>query len=543
VGKLSLKFLGPPEVRYGGRPVRFRARKAVALLAYLAAEGGRRRRAEIIELLWPGSDEAHGRAAMRSALSSLRKTLEEAAEPSEKPYLLTDGDSVGLASGPNVELDLRTLEAAYTLARSNPRADYLDDDARLDLIAELRAAAEAYRGEFLEGFSLDDAPDFDAWVDAERETWRGRMNLVCERLSRFQMESGEIGEAITTAVRWTRHSPLSEEAHRRLMEAQFASGDRSGALNTYETFRSVLARKLGTQPGPEMETLAAVARSGAQRSVTPSAPRSEPAPSHPGTPFVGRAEEFGTLVAGYQDALSGEAKAVALLGDAGIGKTRLAEEFLLWARGEGADVLSGRTNEAGGRLPYGVLVGAIRPRVERERAPDDLLEDVWLSELSRILPELRDRYLDLPPPTGDEEEARTGLFEAVTRLVMALAARSPVVLFLDDLHWASRASLDVLQYAGQRWTEEGARVLLVLGLREEATDALPAPAGWVSELGRALPVKRLALGPLAVGETLELLRALAGDPGHGEQLPPDLEQPVGRRSIAPPLRRRRRLSR
>ena len=86
--KLSLKLLGPPEARHGGRLVRFRARKALALLAYLAAVGGRPRRGEIIELLWPGSDEAHGRAALRSALSSLRKALEESAEPSENPISL-----------------------------------------------------------------------------------------------------------------------------------------------------------------------------------------------------------------------------------------------------------------------------------------------------------------------------------------------------------------------------------------------------------------------------------------------------------------------
>src|SRR5215204_914193 len=523
--KLSLKFLGSPEVRHGERPVRFRARKALALLAYLATEGGRRRRGEIIELLWPGSDEAHGRTALRSALSSLRKALEEAAEPSEEHYLLTNGDALGLTSGPNLELDLHTLAAAHALARSNPRADYLDDDARLEVLARLRAAAEAYRGDFLEGFSLDDAPDFDLWVDAERETWRGRMNLVCERLSKLQLESGEIGEAITTAARWTEHAPLSEEAHRRLMEVQFAAGDRSGALNTYETFRSILARKVGTEPGPETEVMATVSRGGAPRPVRPPVPRIVPAPSHPGTPFVGRAEEFGILVEYYQAALSGEASAVALLGDAGIGKTRLAEEFLLWAREEGADVLSGRTNEAGGRLPYGVLIGAIRPRVERERAPDDLLEDVWLSELSRILPELGDRYPDLLPPTGDEAEARTRLFEAVTRLVMALAARSPVVLFLDDLHWASRASLDMLQYTGRRWAEEGARVLLVLGLRVETTEALPAPSRWVSELSRALPVRRLTLNPLAAGETLDLVRVLAGGvAGRSEGVSSDLER-------------------
>jgi DNA-binding SARP family transcriptional activator len=207
VEKLTLNLLGPPEVRHGGRPVRFRARKALALLAYLAAKGGRRPRGEIIELLWPGSDEAHGRAALRSALSNLRKTLEEDSEPSEKPHLLTDGDSLGLASGPDLELDLHTLEAAHALARSNPRTDYLDDDARLELFARLRAGAEAYRGDFLEGFSLDDAPDFDLWVDAEREAWRGRMNLVCERLSKPQLENSEISEAITTAARWTGHAP------------------------------------------------------------------------------------------------------------------------------------------------------------------------------------------------------------------------------------------------------------------------------------------------------------------------------------------------
>ncbi|HEV8224380.1 MAG TPA: AAA family ATPase [Rubrobacteraceae bacterium] len=479
----------------------------------------------MIELLWPGSDEAHGRTALRSALSSLRKTLEEAAAPSEKHYLLTKGDSIGLTSDPNIELDLDILEAAHVLARSNPRTDHLGDDARSEVLARLRAATEAYRGNFLEGFSLDDAPEFDLWVDAEREIRRGRMNLVCERLSKLQLESGEIGEAITTAARWTEHAPLSEEAHRRLMEVQFAAGDRTGALNTYETFRSILARKLGTVPGPETQAMATVGQSSAPQPVRPLAPHPEPAPSHPGTPFVGRAKEFGVLIEGYQASISGEARAVVLLGDAGIGKTRLGEEFLLWAREEGADVLSGRTNEAGGRLPYGVLIDAIRPRVEGERAPDDLLEDVWLSELSRILPELRDRYPDLPAPAGAEAEARTRLFEAVTRLVMALAERSPVVLFLDDLHWASRVSLDVLQYAGRRWAEESTRVLLVLNLRAEVTETLPAPGGWVFELGRALPVRRLTLNPLAAEETLDLVRTLAGGAaGRSEGISSELER-------------------
>ena len=536
MGKLTLRLLGPPEMHYEGRPVRFHARKALALLAYLAAEGKPRPRGEIITLLWPESDERRGRMALRSALSSLRKTLEEAAESPGRSYLLADDDSLGLTFGPDLELDLHILEDAYTLARSNPRLGDLEADVRHKMLERLQAGAEAYHGDFLEGFSLNDAPDFDLWVDAERETRRRHIHLVYDRLSRSQLEGGEARDAIVTATRWLEHAPLSEEAYRRLMEAQLAAGDHTGALNTYETAQSVIARELGVEPGPEMEALAAHARGdisarSASRPVAPSTSRPKTSRVPYDTPFVGRTEEFSVLIEGYQAALSGEAGAVALLGDAGMGKTRLAEEFLLWAREEGADVLKGRTYETGGRLPYGVLIDALRPRVERERAPDDLLEDVWLSELSRILPELKERYPDLPLPRSDDAEARTRLFEAITRLILALAERSPVILFLDDLHWASRISLDVLQYAGRRWAEEGAQVFLVLGLRTETTDALTAPTRWISELGYALPVERLVLDSLAAEETLDLVGALVGrtpERGARERISSDLER-FGRR--------------
>ena len=90
-----------------------------------------------------------------------------------------------------------------------------------------------------------------------------------------------------------------------------------------------------------------------------------------------------------------------------IGKTRSAEEFLHWAKSRGADVLKGGASEEA-VLPYGLLIEAIRLRMERERAPDDLLEDVWLSELSRLLPELKERYPDLPSPTFGEGEMAKG---------------------------------------------------------------------------------------------------------------------------------------
>src|SRR5439155_1582052 len=116
-----------------------------------------------------------------------------------------------------------------------------------------------------------------------------------------------------------------------------------------------------------------------------------------------------------------------------------------------AQVLSGQAFEMGGRLPYQPLVEALRERLEAENAPEDLLEDLWLTELARLLPELRVRYPDLPLPTQDELSAKGRLFEAVARLFDALARRAPLVLLLEDLQWVDQASLDLLRYLGHAW--------------------------------------------------------------------------------------------
>src|SRR5207248_760634 len=104
-------------------------------------------------------------------------------------------------------------------------------------------------------------------------------------------------------------------------------------------------------------------------------------------PLVGRAAAFTQLVGSFQQARQGRPQAALVEGEAGIGKTRLAHDFGIWARAQGADVLSGQAFEMGGRLPYQPLVEAVRQRLEEENAPEDLLDDLWLAELSRLVPE------------------------------------------------------------------------------------------------------------------------------------------------------------
>ncbi len=254
-------------------------------------------------------------------------------------------------------------------------------------------------------------------------------------------------------------------------------------------------------------------------STTPTMQHDAPATPLSHLPLVGREADSRTLREIHQVVQHGQMQVVTIQGEAGIGKTHLATAFLRWAATQGATLLQGRAFEMGGRLPYQPLVHALSRRLEAEPAPEALLGATWLSELSRILPELRERYPHLPVALGDETTARIRLFEAVTRLVQALCERTPVVLFLDDVQWADAASMDVLHYAGQRWSESGTPLLLLLSLRAEAL-ATPTPVSrWLSGLHHDLPVTDLTLGPLTQDETLHLLVALGtGHPRPTEQL-------------------------
>ena len=530
IESLSIKLLGSPEVSLEGRNLRFGRKKALALLCYLAAEGGKRHRRDLAELLWPTSEERRARTDLRSILTSLRRTLEEDGTSNHGRgegirFLALDGDLLGVEER-GAELDLRTLHEAVSLARgetsgTSPGGRRADDAVgRRHLIARLEEALGVYRGTFMEGFSLGDAPEFELWLEAERARWREAFGELCEGVSRLQAGAGRLEDATETTRLWARHAPLEEAAHLRLAELLSAVGDSEGALLAFEQFRG-LSRELGIELSLRLMELAERLREEVAKRATLGTSLTRSAATNPFSAlevsFAGRQEEFRTLVSEYHACGSGGAtRVVALMGEAGIGKTRLAKEFLGWAGAQGADVLEGAASEGAG-VPYGPLVEAVRPRLERERAPDDLLEDAWLSELSRLLPELKERYPDLPAPaSGEGETAKGALFEAIARTVEALASRAPVVLFVEDLQWADATTLEVLKYTGRRWAEQGAPILLMVAARPEELGAGSSFEGWLVSLGRRLPVRSLDLGPLKDKDVEVLLRRLAGAAGDPE---------------------------
>src|SRR6266849_5071518 len=527
MGDLYLTLLGPPEVRHADQMLLFSTRKELALLIYLAVEGRIHLRKNLSEQFWPEGDARHGRAALRITVLHLRHLLGEDAGVDPVPHLLLQRDTLGLDLTPAVELDLHILNEAWTLARASTRtALTMPEEAHRTLLARLQRAISLPRGEFLEGFSLRDAPAFDDWVRFQREHWHLRTSEVFDRLSQMQFEAGELEAAIETVSRWLVLAPLHEDAYRCLMRLHFAAGDRAAALQAYDTCWARLSTGMQTEPTPETVALA-----GRMRAVAPPRRKEAPTPAlalSPATfldgPLLGRTTELSTLIKVYHTARRGQTQVVLLEGEVGIGKTRLATEFLAWAEMEGADVLQGQAFETGGHLPYRPVIEALRPRIERENAPDDLLSDTWLAELSRLLPELCERYPDLPDPVGDKSVARTRLFEAVAQLGQALAARTMLVLFIDDVQWADAASLDVLHYLARRFAESETPALLLLTLRMGERAMPPGLTEWRTGMERAVPLTHLQLGPLTAEDILRLLQAFGGKGGKDGGRSADLER-------------------
>jgi DNA-binding SARP family transcriptional activator len=484
----------------------------LALLVYLAVEGGLHPRKTLSEAFWPELDAEHGRAALRATLLELRRLFERSHGPGEQDHLRIERDLLGIAQDNSLLVDLRLVEAASKLAGRGIAS--LVGQSRDEILAQLEQASRQVRGPFLAGFSLRDSQFFDDWSSQNREHWHLRASQVFDALSMLYEQGGEVERAIESVTRWLWFDPLNEEGYRRLMRLRFSRGDRVGALGAYARCRTVLAEELQVEPEPETVALAKRIRH-----TTPLRPAQvRPAQASAGQPpsdlldgpFLGRTAEFGTLIERYQHAQAGQPQLVLLQGESGIGKTRLATEFARWAIAQGADVLMGKALQAERPLPYQPLVEVLRRRLEQEQAPATLVSEVWLAELAHLLPELRERYPDLSVPAPDEVFGHARLFEATARLIRAWAARRPLVLLLDDVQWADPATLDLLLYLARSLAEQPAPVLLLFNLTTSGESFAEAPSSWVMALKRTrLPLTARVLAAFTQEETQRFVQELA----------------------------------
>jgi len=489
---LRLSLLGGFRAQLAsGEGVDLPHKKAQALLAYLGLHLGHPfLRDKLASLLWGDLSDAQARHSLRQTLFTLRKAL-----PPTPPTLLTEGKTVALCADA-VEVDVVGFE-------------------RLALQAEPEAWAQAaalYRGQFLDGFCVNEI-SFEDWLRVERERLHELMLEILAKLLARQVKDNELEAAIQTGLTLLALDPLQEVTHRALMRLYIRKGRRAAALRQYQVCVDVLKRELGADPEPETRKLfqellpdhrAAEPNPFSIREMRwkPRAGRRPRGPIAVKAPLIARAVEVDQLRQLLQATREQQGAVVTIVGEAGIGKTRLVAELEAMALQQDFKVLTGRAYETTQVLPFGPWVDAFRPEIVT--APETLrgLGVVWQSELGRLFPELATPVR--PFPSGDALR----LFEAVTQLADHLAASRPLLLILEDLQRADEMSLRLFAFLGRRL--DGWPVLLVATIREEDTPDVPFLGRTLDELRQHSRLVELALSPLSRDDTVDLIRSAAG---------------------------------
>lgn len=369
------------------------------------------------------------------------------------------------------------------------------------------------QGDLLEGFAVSE-PRFEEWLLAERERVRELVLEALAKLLAHHTRAGSTERAVTTAARLLALDPLQEAVHHALMRLYVRQGRRAAALKQYQVCVSVLQRELGAEPEPETKQLyqevlrrASPAAAAEMSSPQPRGPRREltpvPLPVHE-TAIIGREPEVAYLEAMLDDAVGGHGRCVFVVGEAGIGKTRLVAELAALAAARAARVFVGRAFDSARILPFGPWVEALRNgQATADTAVLDGLSPVWRADLGRLLPEL---HAGAPHDAGAGGEDALRLFEAMTQLITGLARPTPLVLIVEDMHWADEMSLRLLSFLGRRVA--GLRVLLVATAREEEIPDAPALARTLAELRRELVTRDLDVRRLSRDATATLVEVL-----------------------------------
>jgi len=466
---ISLYLLGTPYIERDGKNIEFDTRKATALLAYLAVAGTYHTRDALAALLWPDSPQTNARAALRRTLSTLNSAL-------GKNFIESQGDKLGISPQANWEFDIHRFYEAR--ARCGTHGHPVSQVCT-ECVPALEEAVRLYRDDFMAGFSLRDSSTFDDWQFFQSETLRQDFADTLEKLVRGYSDLGEYEKAIPCARRWLALDSLREDAHRWLMLLYAWNGQRNAALRQYQECVRILDQELGVEPLDETRALYEEIK---ENRLQPRQPRqfnveipvrrpvSQAASTRP-YPLVGRTDEWTVLEQAYDSSARGEGNWVVLEGEAGIGKTRLAEEFLAQARSGGSVTLTARFYQGEGNLAYGAYVEILREALASKSQPDwlDRVEDEWLSEAARLAPEIESLRPHLPqPPPLETPGAQARFFTGISQVLAAVCAQPaangnsspPGVLFFDDLQWADESSQDLLTFMVRRLHDQH---LLILG--------------------------------------------------------------------------------
>ncbi len=500
---IEFRVLGPLEVVRRGRPVEVGRGKKRALLAVLLLHANEVVSSDrLIDEIWGGEGApATAPKIVQGYVSQLRKVLSDEGSS----ILVTRSPGYALQLGPG-ELDAEHFVTLLGKGRAAMAAGAADDAATL-----LREALGLWRGPPLADFAYD---SFATEEIARLEELR--LSAVEERID-ADLALGRQADLVPELETLVAHHPLRERARGQLMLALYRCGRQAEALQVYQEARRTLLAELGLEPGRALQQLEqAILQQDLSLDLHPT-PRTPAEPTdfargvehQVADDFVGRERELASLLNALDDARSGRGRLFLIGGEPGIGKSRLAEE--LTRRADGAEVYWGRCWEVGGAPPYWPWAQAIRSYV-READVQRLRAELGAgaAEIADVVDDVRERLPDLGPSLAiaDPQMARFHLFDSITTFLTSVSRTQPLVLVIDDLHWADEGSLRLLEFAARELS--GSRLLLIGTYRDVELSRRHPLSQTLAELNRERLFERIVLRGLNREDVRRFVEAACG---------------------------------
>lgn len=483
---LRIEMLGRFNIIYGGKKVTtVNTTRLQSLLAYLVLKGeAEQAREHLSFLFWPDSSESQARTNLRQLLYHLRSVFPEC-----DSHLGISTHALGWRENEDCSSDVGEFERALS--------NHEEETAKIissALRERLESAAQLYKGDLLPGF-------YEEWVQAERQRLRQCYMRLLSRLATHFEETREYQAAISYGERLLTCDPLSEAQYQALIRLNALNGDRAGALRAYHQCVAVLRRELNIEPGL------------LTRKLCEEMTRLNPAPTETQTfrprsitsvlSLVGRRKELNQILESWDSAAEGRARFVLIMGESGIGKTRLMEEVISRA-GESTHALYVRCYLEEHNMAYAPVTHWLRS--EPIRGGIEALPESDLIELVRVVPELLKNHPGLPPPEPLAEGwQRRRFFEILARAV--LNSPQPLLLALDDLHWGDPETLEWLEFLLH--FDPKAKLFLLAAARAEEVGGRHVLRQLLNRLIRDDFASEIILSPLDREETAALARQVS----------------------------------
>ncbi|MCB0179926.1 MAG: AAA family ATPase [Anaerolineae bacterium] len=468
---LRIQLFDSPFIESTGTSlIQFRSLKIEALFYYLAITPGQQhRRTRLASLFWSELPEDKALGNLRYALWNMRQVLDDA-------LFSIDRGTVTFQPNDTVWVDAHEFDDLLNAAKNSAELEMSEG------LPRLQRAADLYQSDFLAGFELVEAPLFDDWLQVQRAAFHDKAVEVLTRLGTYYAAHHQLPKAIAATKHLLELEPWQESAHRQMMQFLALNGRRDAALMHYQECKQILAAELGMEPEPETRLLVERIRTGQFEQTPTQTVATWPETHTLATPLFGRQTEYAWLVDLWKKVTNRHSGLVLIQGEAGVGKTRLVEEFGRYAAIQGGRILQGRCYEFSGPLPYQPIAAALQTQITQIETQRLSLDEDWGIELAQLLPEIRLQWGNQSPSLpGNQGADRYRLFEAVAQFLRALAAKQPVLFFLDDLHWADVDTLDLLGYLVRRLATTP---VLMIGsyrpgevLHQQALTILQKPSG------------------------------------------------------------------